>query len=49
MPKAIPIIMLTARDQEADIKKAKQCGAGDYFIKPFSPLALLKKIDEIFK
>ncbi len=47
--KSTPIIMLTAKGQEADIEKGKECGADDYFIKPFSPLALLKKIDEIFK
>jgi CheY-like chemotaxis protein len=47
--KSIPIIMLTAKGQEADIKKGKECGADDYFVKPFSPLELLKKIDEILE
>jgi len=45
--KAIPIIMLTSKGQEADIKKGKECGADDYFVKPFSPLELLQKINEI--
>ena len=44
---SIPVIMLTARGQEADIEKGKECGADDYFVKPFSPLELLQKIDEI--
>ena len=47
--KSVHVIMLTAKGQEADIKKGKECGADDYFIKPFSPLALLKKVDEFLK
>jgi len=47
--KSIPVIMLTGRGQEADIEKGKECGADDYFTKPFSPLELLKKVDEILE
>lgn len=47
--KHIPIIMLTARSQQADMEKGREAGADDYFIKPFSPIALLKKVDEILK
>ena len=43
------IIMLTAKGQKQDIEKGKQAGADDYFIKPFSPLELIKKVDEVLK
>ena len=43
----IPIIMLTAKGQEVDKEKARQAGASDYVTKPFSPSALLIKIEEI--
>ncbi len=41
------IIMLTAKGQEADRKKGFEAGADDYFIKPFSPLELIKKVEEV--
>ena len=45
--KAITIIMLTAMGQETDKKKGSEVGADDYFVKPFSPLELIKKIEEV--
>ncbi|MCK4419050.1 response regulator [Candidatus Aerophobetes bacterium] len=45
--KEIPIIMLTAKGQAVDKKKGRQIGARDYITKPFSPSALLVKIEEI--
>ncbi len=41
------IIMLTAKGQEADREKGFEAGADDYFIKPFSPLELIKKVEEV--
>jgi CheY-like chemotaxis protein len=41
------IVMLTARGQEADIEMGKQAGADDYFTKPFSPLQLMNKVEEL--
>ena len=41
------IIMLTALAQEPDREKALEAGADDYFIKLFSPAALLEKVDEV--
>jgi two-component system phosphate regulon response regulator PhoB len=46
---AISVVMLTAMDQDADRAEGKAAGADDYFTKPFSPLALLRKVDEIFE
>ena len=41
------IIMLTAKGQEADREKGLEAGADDYFTKPFSPLDLIRKVEEI--
>ena len=45
--RGIVIIMLTSKGQKEDIKKGYAAGADDYFIKPFSPLDLIKKVEEI--
>lgn len=45
--KECPIVMLTAKGQKTDIEKGFEAGAEDYFIKPFSPLELIKKVEEI--
>ncbi len=41
------IIILTAKGQEADKTRGYETGADDYFIKPFSPLDLIRKVEEI--
>jgi len=43
------IIMLTAKGQKGDYEKGFMAGADDYFVKPFSPLELIKKIEEVLK
>ncbi|MEI7555980.1 response regulator [Candidatus Chlorohelix sp.] len=43
----IYILILSAMTQENDIKAGLDAGANDYFIKPFSPLALLHRVDDI--
>jgi len=47
--KQIPIILLTARTQEADIQLGKEVGADAYLTKPFEPEILLAKIKELIK
>jgi two-component system phosphate regulon response regulator PhoB len=47
MTQNIYVVMLTARGQEADMELGKQVGADDYFTKPFSPLQLMNKIEEL--
>jgi len=42
-----PIIMLTSQGQEEDVERGYEAGADGYFIKPFSPLELLNKIEEV--
>ncbi|MEA3427837.1 MAG: response regulator [Thermodesulfobacteriota bacterium] len=44
---ACPIIMLSAKNQKDDIKKGFAARADDYFTKPFSPLELIRKVEEI--
>ena len=41
------IIMLTAKGQQADRDAGLEVGAVDYFSKPFSPLELIKKVEEV--
>lgn len=44
-----PVIMLTAKGQEADRARAAELGATDFLTKPFSPKKLLARIDELFE
>lgn len=43
----ITIIMLTAKGQEVDKERGSQVKADGYYTKPFSPLELLQKVEEI--
>jgi len=45
----VPIIMLTARDSDLDYATGLDLGSDDYLIKPFSPMALVKRIEAIFR
>jgi len=45
--KHIPIIMLSARAQEADKKMGETVGADGYVTKPFEPQVLLGKVKEL--
>lgn len=45
---ATPVIILTAKGQDADRRQALDLGATDFFTKPFSPKKLLARVDEIF-
>ena len=47
--KEAKIIMLTAKGQQAEIEKGIEAGADDYFVKPFSPLELMKKVEEFLE
>lgn len=42
--RAVPVIMLTARSQEADIVRALEAGATDYVVKPFLPREVMARI-----
>lgn len=45
----IPIIMLTAKDSEADIVAGLEMGATDYVCKPFSPRVLMARIHAVLR
>lgn len=45
----IPIIMLTAKDNEADIVAGLEMGASDYVTKPFSPRVLIARIHAVLR
>ena len=41
------ILMLTALDKEEDLARGEEAGADGYFTKPFSPLELMTKVEEV--
>lgn len=45
----IPIIMLTAKGEEADIVRGLELGADDYIAKPFSPRILMARIKAVLR
>jgi DNA-binding response OmpR family regulator len=45
----IPVIMLTARDEEADRIVGLELGADDYVTKPFSPRELLARVKAVLR
>jgi len=47
--KDIPVIMLTAKAQDADIFKGWQSGVSSYLTKPFNPKELLVFVQRIFQ
>jgi DNA-binding response OmpR family regulator len=46
---ALPIMMLTARGEEADLVRALELGADDYLTKPFSPRTLLARVKALLR
>jgi two-component system alkaline phosphatase synthesis response regulator PhoP len=47
--KHIPIIMLTAKGEEADIVTGLELGADDYVTKPFSPRILIARVKAVIR
>jgi DNA-binding response OmpR family regulator len=47
--KSIPIIMLTAKGEEADIVVGLELGADDYITKPFSPNELVARVRTVLR
>jgi CheY-like chemotaxis protein len=45
--RAIPIIVITAMDDDAARSRATEAGANAFYTKPFSPIALLKEIERL--
>ena len=47
--KHVPIIMLTAKGEEADIVTGLELGADDYVTKPFSPRILIARVRAVIR
>lgn len=43
----IPILMLTAKAEDADVLQGSRCGADDYMMKPFNPEILKAKVESL--
>ena len=43
----LPILIVTAMDDDGARERATQAGATGFFTKPFSPIALLKEIERL--
>ncbi|MEE4357906.1 MAG: response regulator [Desulfococcaceae bacterium] len=41
------IIMLTAKGQQSDRQVGYRAGADAYFVKPFSPLELIRRVEDV--
>jgi DNA-binding response OmpR family regulator len=46
---AAKVVILTAKGQEMDRQEGARAGADGYFTKPFSPLELIKKVEEFLE
>lgn len=45
----LPVVMLTAQGQENDRERGLQAGAAAYLTKPFSPLQLLRLVEDLLR
>ena len=45
--KGIPIVLLSAKAQTNDLKTGLEAGADDYVTKPFEPLDLVERVNEL--
>ena len=43
----VPVVIISALDDDESRSKAARAGANAYYTKPFSPIALLKEIDRL--
>lgn len=46
---AVPIVIVTAKGEDADVVVGLELGADDYVVKPFSPRVLLARIQAILR
>jgi DNA-binding response OmpR family regulator len=47
--KEIPIVFISARGQEAEIKRGLELGAEEYILKPFAPDELYRRVQVILQ
>lgn len=46
--KDVPVLMLTAKSRGDDIDRAMLEGADDFIVKPFQPIELLSRIEQLY-
>jgi DNA-binding response OmpR family regulator len=46
---SIPVVFLSAKGQEAEVKTGLEAGAVEYILKPFSPDQLSERVQAILK
>jgi DNA-binding response OmpR family regulator len=49
LTREIPVVFLSARGQDAEVKRGLALGAEAYVLKPFAPEELLRRVDDILK
>jgi len=47
--RSLPVVMLTALRQEADVIRGFRLGADDYVIKPFNPMELSARVERLIR
>lgn len=47
--KDIPVVFLSAKGQDAEIRTGMEMGAEEYLLKPFAPIDLTRRVDEILR
>jgi len=47
--KDIPVVFISARGQEAEIKRGLELGAEEYILKPFAPDELYQRVERILR
>lgn len=47
--KALPVLMVTAEAQQANLVEAIQAGVSNYIVKPFTAETMQEKMEKIFK
>jgi CheY-like chemotaxis protein len=47
LTRALPVVIISAMDDDESRARATAAGATAYYTKPFSPIALLKEIDRL--
>ena len=47
--KSIPIVLLSAKAQQADLQAGAETGADEYLTKPFDPLELLQRVGSLIE
>lgn len=45
--RSIPVVFLSAKGQESEVKTGMEAGAEEYILKPFSPDQLIARVKEI--